>query len=147
MDSRRWRWGTWGACRTALPPPLHQFHPSPSFVWFETDGTIAVKNVLHAPFFKTSVTFERNEIRQKSQDQIHRCLQDLTILFRTFLTYNSPFQSYGDAKKLDREILLWLLVQKLSIDYFDDSASCYYVYFENDGTETVNSLFWWISHC
>jgi len=31
-------------------------------------------------------------------------------LFRAFLTYISPFQSYGGAKKLERAILYWLLV-------------------------------------
>ena len=56
-------------------------------------------------FFETSVTLERSEIRQKSLNQIHRSLEDQTILFGAFLAYISPFQSYGGAKKMERAIL------------------------------------------
>jgi len=31
---------------------------------------------------------------------MHRSLEDLSILFRAFLTYISQFQSYGGAKKI-----------------------------------------------
>jgi len=48
---------------------------------------------------------ERSEIQQKSYNQIHRSLEDRTILFGAFLAYVSPFQSYGGAKKLKRAIL------------------------------------------
>jgi len=57
-------------------------------------------------FFKTSVTLERSEIRQKSLNQIHRSLEDRTILFRAFLTYVSPFRSNGGAKVGARNTLL-----------------------------------------
>jgi len=66
---------------------------------------LAVKKVLTALFFLTSVTFEGNEIRQKSEDQIDRPLEDLAIISRAFLTYLCPFQSYVGFKKLKRLIL------------------------------------------
>jgi len=35
-------------------------------------------------------------------EQIERSLEDLTISFRAFLTYLSPFQRYGGLRKLKR---------------------------------------------
>jgi len=42
--------------------------------------------------FQTSVTFERNEIRQKKLNEIDTSREDLAIFFRAFLTYTSPFK-------------------------------------------------------
>jgi len=52
---------------------------------------------------------EWSEIQQKSYNQIHRSLKDRTILFRAFLAYICPFQSYGGAKKLERAIDCWYI--------------------------------------
>jgi len=49
--------------------------------------------------FLTSVTSEQNEIWQKNWSQVHISLENLTILFKAFHTFISPFQSYGVAKK------------------------------------------------
>ena len=40
---------------------------------------------------------------------IDRSLKDLAILFRAFLAYLAPFQSYGGFKKLEQSILLILV--------------------------------------
>jgi len=48
--------------------------------------------------------------RQKSQNQVHTSLEDPAISFRAFLAYLPPFQSYGGFKKLERPILLRLIV-------------------------------------
>jgi len=53
---------------------------------------------------------ERKELRQKRSDQIDRSFKDLEILFRAYLSYLSPFQSYGGLKKLKRSMLLRLIV-------------------------------------
>ena len=47
---------------------------------------LAVKKVLIATLKKNSVTLERNEVRQESCDHIDRSLEELAILFRSFLT-------------------------------------------------------------
>jgi len=39
-------------------------------------------------------------MKQKRLNQIHRSLEDRTILFGAFLAYISPFQRYGGAKKI-----------------------------------------------
>jgi len=63
-------------------------------------GTSCRKSIDRSNFFQTAVILERNKIRQKSDNQIDRRLEDITISFRAFLTYLSAFQSYRGFKKI-----------------------------------------------
>ena len=73
--------------------------------------TISHKCIARSNFFLNFRNFGTKRDTTKKLNEIHRSLEDRTILFLfAFLTYISPFQSYGGATKLERAIL-WLLVQ------------------------------------
>jgi len=63
-----------------------------------TSSQKCIANFLNLRNFET-----KRDTTKKAQ--INKSLEDLTILFRAFLTYIFPFQSYGGSKKMERAIL------------------------------------------
>jgi len=79
-------------------------------------GTSSLK-VLIASIIKNFRNFGMERDTTKKRDQNARSLEDLAILFRPYMTYLSPFQSYGGLKDLERSILLRLIVLEISMKH------------------------------
>ena len=65
----------------------------------------AATKVLTALIFLNFGNFGTKRDTTKSYDHSDGSLSDLTILFRGFLTYLSPFQSQGGLRKLEQSII------------------------------------------
>jgi len=72
----------------------------------KVEDVLAVKG-LTAPIFLKHSNFGTKGDTTAKLDQIDR---SLAVSYRAFLTFLSPFQSYGGLKKLERSIFFWLPV-------------------------------------